>query len=333
MVRPDVDLMHALSDRCAGSPFSFWRRPAWNSGRPGARSRTIKSFRWRRSAGSTHNRRTGGPPHAVRGRDEARQRARGWRAAVRRGGHAPSPSAASRAACRRSRRPSAVARGALDRLGEARRSPGSEPYWAVISLTRCCAPWAGRRPRPPALDRLADADLLHPESRLASELPLQARADPGRGLREPQAAARRCTAARRKSWSDSQSPRRPSHEVIAHHFTQAGLDELAIEWWGKRAMLRRHSRRRSPISARRSPLADKPGRVDAAASTTAEGQRLKASGRTRSGDDGPGFGSDEPPCPLAGSWRRASDSTPITACSSAACCCRRAGFEEVAESF
>ena len=30
-------------------PFSFWRRPGWNSGRPGARSRTIESFRWCRS--------------------------------------------------------------------------------------------------------------------------------------------------------------------------------------------------------------------------------------------------------------------------------------------
>ena len=25
----------------------------------------------------------------------------------------------------------------------------------------------------------------------------------------------------------------PEPEVIAHHFTQAGLDDLAIEWWGK----------------------------------------------------------------------------------------------------
>ena len=25
----------------------------------------------------------------------------------------------------------------------------------------------------------------------------------------------------------------PEPEAIAHHFTQAGLDDLAIEWWGK----------------------------------------------------------------------------------------------------
>ena len=29
------------------------------------------------------------------------------------------------------------------------------------------------------------------------------------------------------------SARQPSRKSIAHHFTQAGLDDLAIEWWGK----------------------------------------------------------------------------------------------------
>jgi predicted ATPase len=39
-------------------------------------------------------------------------------------------------------------------------------------------------------------------------------------------------------------------EVIAHHFTEAGLEDLAIEWWGKPATRRfgaQPSRRRSPI--------------------------------------------------------------------------------------
>ena len=31
----------------------------------------------------------------------------------------------------------------------------------------------------------------------------------------------------------SPSARRPSPKSIAHHFTEAGLDDLAIEWWGK----------------------------------------------------------------------------------------------------
>jgi hypothetical protein len=28
-------------------------------------------------------------------------------------------------------------------------------------------------------------------------------------------------------------------EVIAHHFTEAGLDDLAIEWWGKAVLVPR----------------------------------------------------------------------------------------------
>ena len=44
-------------------------------------------------------------------------------------------------------------------------------------------------------------------------------------------------------------------EAIAHHFTEAGLDDLAIEWWSKagdRPCDARPSRRRSSISAKRS---------------------------------------------------------------------------------
>ena len=50
-------------------------------------------------------------------------------------------------------------------------------------------------------------------------------------------------------------------EAIAHHFTEAGLDDLAIEWWGNAATRHcaaRRSRRRSPISARRSPWRTRP---------------------------------------------------------------------------
>ena len=46
------------------------------------------------------------------------------------------------------------------------------------------------------------------------------------------AAARRCTAARPKSCATVRA-RGAEPEAIAHHFTQAGLDDLAIEWWGK----------------------------------------------------------------------------------------------------
>ena len=43
------------------------------------------------------------------------------------------------------------------------------------------------------------------------------------------AAARRCTAARPRRDADANA----EPEAIAHHFTEAGLDDLAIEWWGK----------------------------------------------------------------------------------------------------
>jgi predicted ATPase len=42
-------------------------------------------------------------------------------------------------------------------------------------------------------------------------------------------------------------------EVLAHHFTQAGMTDAAIEWWGKagdQALRRSAFRKRSPISAR-----------------------------------------------------------------------------------
>ena len=70
--------------------------------------------------------------------------------------------------------------------------------------------------------------------RAAGELPLQARADPGRRLREPAqepppgaAPARRRTPARQPERATAEP------EAIARHFTEAGLDDFAIEWWGK----------------------------------------------------------------------------------------------------
>ena len=44
------------------------------------------------------------------------------------------------------------------------------------------------------------------------------------------AAARRCMRRAAEILRESASP---EPEAIAHHFTQAGLDDLAIEWWGK----------------------------------------------------------------------------------------------------
>ena len=66
-------------------------------------------------------------------------------------------------------------------------------------------------------------------------LSFQARADSGRGLREfAQEPApvlhRRVAEILRDTFPPSPSA---EPEVLAHHFTQAGLTEAAIEWWGK----------------------------------------------------------------------------------------------------
>ena len=66
----------------------------------------------------------------------------------------------------------------------------------------------------------------------AGQLSLQARADPGRGLREP-AQEPPPGAASPRGRSRCATARTPEPEAIAHHFTEAGLDDLAIEWWGK----------------------------------------------------------------------------------------------------
>jgi hypothetical protein len=65
-------------------------------------------------------------------------------------------------------------------------------------------------------------------------------------------------------------------EVIAHHFTEAGFDDPAIEWWARRATRRSAappSRRRSPISAKAIAMADK-GDGGKAAGASRQGQKL-----------------------------------------------------------
>ena len=83
-----------------------------------------------------------------------------------------------------------------------------------------------------SLDRLADADLLFVEGappqanyRFKHALIQDAAYDSLLKSRR-QALHRRAAEILRESAS-------PEPEAIAHHFTEAGLDDLAIEWWGK----------------------------------------------------------------------------------------------------
>ena len=53
-------------------------------------------------------------------------------------------------------------------------------------------------------------------------------------------------------------------EAIAHHFTEAGLDDLAIEWWGKagdQALLRIPTKPACVGRSQRDPAGEGPARV------------------------------------------------------------------------
>jgi len=86
-----------------------------------------------------------------------------------------------------------------------------------------------------SLDRLADADLLFVEGappkanyRFKHALIQDAAYE---SLLKSRRQALHCRAAEILAGQPERAAAEP--EVIAHHFTQAGLDDLAIEWWGK----------------------------------------------------------------------------------------------------
>ena len=84
-----------------------------------------------------------------------------------------------------------------------------------------------------SLDRLADADLLFVEG-----APPQANYRFKHALIQDAAydsllKSRRQALHRRAAELLRDQPSNAEPEAIAHHFTEAGLDDLAIEWWGK----------------------------------------------------------------------------------------------------
>ena len=137
------------------------------------------------------------------------------------------PAHASAVARRAPRSARAGARGRADRGGA----------WTRLRLLRCCAMW--RSLDEPALQaRAGSACRRRPAvcrgRATGGQLSLQARADPGRGLRQPaQEPPAGAAPTRRRTPCDDPERATAEPEVIAHHFTQAGLDDLAIEWWGK----------------------------------------------------------------------------------------------------
>ncbi len=86
-----------------------------------------------------------------------------------------------------------------------------------------------------SLDRLADSDLLHVESSPAQTKYRFKHALVRDAAYESLLKGRRKALHRRAAEVLRDEPKRAATapEVIAHHFTEAGLDDLAIEWWGR----------------------------------------------------------------------------------------------------
>ena len=98
----------------------------------------------------------------------------------------------------------------------------------------------------------------------AGQLSLQARPDPGRRLRQPSQEPPAGAAPPRGGGPRAQPTRTPSPRSIAHHFTRAGLDDLAIEWWGKagdQALRRSAFQEAIAHLGKAIAMADKTGRV------------------------------------------------------------------------
>ena len=107
----------------------------------------------------------------------------------------------------------------------------------MISLTRCCAPWAGST-TPPSSPRSTGSPTRTSSSPRAparkanyrfKHALIQDAAYESLLKSSRQALHRRAA----EILVGQPEPAAAEPEVIAHHFTEAGLDELAIEWWGK----------------------------------------------------------------------------------------------------
>ena len=120
------------------------------------------------------------------------------------------------------------ARGGADRLGDRPR----------FFLRACCATWPGWKTQPlqAALEKLAEADIvlvqgLPPESdyRFKHAL-IQDAAYENLLKSRRQVLHRRVAEILRDRFADTAAA---EPEALAYHFTQAGMTDAAIEWWGK----------------------------------------------------------------------------------------------------
>ncbi len=172
----------------------------------------------------------------------------------------------------------------LDRLGEAREVAqigavlGRDFSYALLRAVAAPATAVADRgitdpALQSALDRLVDADLLFVEG-----APPQATYRFKHALIQDAAyesllKSRRQALHRRAAEILRDDPERAAAEpeLVAHHFTEAGLDDLAIEWWGKAGD---QALRRSAFQEAIAHLAKAIAMADKAAGVASQGQKL-----------------------------------------------------------
>ena len=140
----------------------------------------------------------------------------------------------------------------LDRLGEAREVAQIGVLARDFSYPLFARSGVSTTPPYSRRSTLADADLVIVEAAHGATIASSTRLSETR----PTTACSRLPPGAAPPRRGCAGRRRRRARTIAHHFTEAGLDDLAIEWWGKagdQLCAARRSRRRSPISARRSP--------------------------------------------------------------------------------
>ena len=129
----------------------------------------------------------------------------------------------------------------LDRLGEAREVAqigavlGRDFSYALLRALAPAVAAVDDRGLQSALDRLVDADLLFVQGAGAQATYRFKHALIQDAAYESLLKSRRQALHRRAGEILRGQPESAAAEpeVIAHHFTEAGLDDLAIEWWGK----------------------------------------------------------------------------------------------------
>ena len=163
----------------------------------------------------------------------------------------------------------------LDRLGEAREVAqigavlGRDFTYALLQAVGGVAGPALRS----ALDRLADADLLFVEGAGYEAIYRFKHALIQDAAYDSLLKSRRQALHRRAAEILRDDPERAAAEpeVIVHHFTVAGLDDLAIEWWGKAGD---QALRRSAFQEAIAHLGKAIAMADKAAGVSGQGQKL-----------------------------------------------------------